>query len=723
VFVRSTADRTRSRHLFIADVVGSIGAALVAFMAWQDALLTVEGLVPYLWIVGILVATRVAVDVSLGLYRHSWRYASVGDMALILLCAAVGSAAAFVIVAATWLARPVTGAEFPGMAFWLVEGTITLLGIAVTRFSIRAASDLRIPHAVASGASTRRRTLLYGAGWAGVTMVRSLNRGRPGGIRPVGFLDDDLSLAGRRVAGLHVFGDHRAIARAARSTGATALLITMPRAAGETVRRVFEIGARVGLEVRTVPPITDLLDGSLDASRIRQVRVEDLLRRPLAKDHTPAAKEVFGGRTVLITGAAGSIGAELARQVLALEPARIALVDQAESPLFYIERELRERVAQPRTVGQSRDVAISAHLVDITDAETVGRLFEGVRPHIVLHAAAYKHVPLLEEHPANAVETNIGGTAVLLDAAEAVEVERFVLVSTDKAVWPSSVMGASKRVAELLVADAARRLGRPWIAVRFGNVLGSNGSVVTIFQDQLERGQPLTITDPEMTRYFMTIPEASWLLLDATAIAEEGNLYVLDMGEPVRVMDIARDLARLAGRDPDSVPYTVVGLRRGEKLHEELFYDQESVQPTSVPKVLRGEMQEPPPHVREDIRGLLSLARRLDAVELGSVLHAYVRIAVESDPGLWGILETGALTSEPLGTRPAIIPPAAPAWAGAAAAVGSQPGRPMVGVPIVPDPGHASFGHALVAELGARAAAGARATSDASVARPAERPT
>ena len=488
-------------------------------------------------------------------------------------------------------------------------------------------------------------------------MARSASRGQAADVIPVGFLDDDPDLVGTRVSGLKVYGGLEALGMAVRVTGATSLLITMPSAAGETIRRIFEAAAEHGLAVRTVPPVTDLLDGSLDASRIRQVRVEDLLRRPLAKEHTPAAHDVFTDRTVVVTGAAGSIGSELARQVTALEPRHIVLIDQAESQLYYIERELDERIAQRRALGLVTDTIISAHLLDVTDVQAVRVLFEQLQPDIVLHAAAYKHVPMLEDHPSKAIETNIGGTVSLLDAAEAVGVERFVLVSTDKAVWPSSVMGASKRVAEMVVADAARRLGRPYLAVRFGNVLGSNGSVVPIFQGQLEKGQPLTITDPEMTRYFMTIPEASWLILDATAIAECGGLYVLDMGEPVRIMDIARDLVKLSGRDPDSVPYKVIGLRKGEKLHEELFYQQESVQPTNVPKVLRAESQSPSEHVREDVRGLLLMTRQVAPAELGRVLHAYVRASVETDEGLWGIVETGGLTSEPLGTRPVVIVP------------------------------------------------------------------
>jgi FlaA1/EpsC-like NDP-sugar epimerase len=342
---------------------------------------------------------------------------------------------------------------------------------------------------------------------------------------------------------------------------------------------------------------------------------------------------------------------------MALEPRHIALLDQAESALFFIERELDDRVRERRDRGLPSDTTISAHLVYIADAQSVRQLFASLRPDIVLHAAAYKHVPMLEDHPSKAVETNIGGTLSVLEAAEANEVDRFVLVSTDKAVWPSSVMGASKRLAEMIVADAAARRGKPYITVRFGNVLGSNGSVVPIFQDQLEKGQPLTITDPEMTRYFMTIPEASWLILDAAAIADSGGLFVLDMGEPVRIIDIAMDLARLSGRDPESVPIKVVGLRKGEKLHEELFYDQETVQPTAVPKVLRAEAPAPPAHVREDVGGLLSMARRLPPSDLARSLHAYVRASVETHEGLWGVVASGGLEAETLGTRPVVIVP------------------------------------------------------------------
>ncbi len=263
------------------------------------------------------------------------------------------------------------------------------------------------------------------------------------------------------------------------------------------------------------------------------------------------------------------------------------------------------------------------------------RLFERERPDVVLHAAAYKHVPMLEDNPSEAVQVNIGGTLSVIDAAAASGVGHFVLVSTDKAVWPSSVMGASKRVAEMLVTDAARRFERPYAAVRFGNVLGSNGSVVPIFQEQLQKGEPLTITDPEMTRYFMTIPEAAWLILDAAALANPGDLFALDMGEPVKIMDLARDLARLSGRDPDSIPIKVTGLRKGEKLHEELFYDQEHVETTEIPKVMRTPSELPPSDVREEVKRLIALADGAHDSEVAASLHAYVRESVAREEEMW----------------------------------------------------------------------------------------
>jgi FlaA1/EpsC-like NDP-sugar epimerase len=305
----------------------------------------------------------------------------------------------------------------------------------------------------------------------------------------------------------------------------------------------------------------------------------------------------------MITGAGGSIGSELARQVYALKPSRLVLVDRAESPLYMVQRELELRALDGG--GQGR---LSIHLANVASRAVVSRLIAETKPAVIFHAAACKHVPMMEEHPSEGVQVNVGGTMAVLSAAVDAGVPRFVLVSTDKAVEPSSVMGATKRLAEWLIEDAAARTGLPYVAVRFGNVLGSAGSVLPIFQSQLENGEALTVTHPEMSRYFMTIQEAGWLILDAAAIGRAGDLFVLDMGEPVKIIDMARDLIRLAGREVASVPIRFTGLRPGEKLHERLFYETENVTRTDIDKIFRVIDSKGPDDIEERARRLLQMA-------------------------------------------------------------------------------------------------------------------
>jgi FlaA1/EpsC-like NDP-sugar epimerase len=636
--LKAAATHARSRHLFVVDVLGMIVASLLAlWLSVGDAALPIPTWVftDFWWLVVLVVAVRNVVSIATGLYQHSWRFASVPDMGRIVVTVLSGSAVAIAIVLVARFLPVVAGQpeylDGAGVTYWVLELFLALAVIALPRFAIRALSEVagRQPRGPSSEAD---RTLLYGAGWAGVMVARSAHRGIDSPVVPVGFLDDDPDIKGRRVAGLPVFGGIEAMARARKRSKATSLLVTMPSASGEAVRRVVDAAMDLGLDVRTVPPMTDLLDGSLDATRIRSVRVEDLLRRPMASDHAPEVKAIFEGRTVLITGAGGSIGSELARQVLAVHPKRLVLVDRAESALYMVQREVEERRSEGMSNGAHwEDVEIVTRLANVVSRPMMQRLFEAERPDIVFHAAAYKHVPMLEDHPSEAVQVNVAGTMSVMDAAAETGVGRLVLVSTDKAVTPSSVMGATKRLAEMLVADTARQRGLPFVAVRFGNVLGSNGSVVPIFQAQLERGQPLTITHPEMTRYFMTIPEAAWLLLDAASLANDhAGLFVLDMGTPVRVLDVARDLVRLSGRDPDSVPIRVVGLRKGEKLHEALFYDEEKAQPTAVPKVLRVDSVEPPRDIRQTALDLIRLANGLDEATLGQKLRAAIAVLDEA---------------------------------------------------------------------------------------------
>lgn len=616
----------RGRHLLVIDVAGTVAAAFVVLVLRYESG-GADRFLHFSPIVAILVLMRVIANLRFGLYSRSWRFTSVPDVQRIVAAVLVGSATTYgLVVVATFVPGVDWTRGFP-RSFWLAEMLMSGAVFAGVRFGIRAASDWA-PRTDPVAHTDRRATLFYGAGRTGALMARSARRKPGAGVVPVGFLDDDPRLAGGLIADLPVFGGLDALDRAISETRADALLITMPSAPGKAIRSVVDAAMTRGLYVRTVPPMTDLLDGTLDAYRIRRVQVEDLLRRETGTEHAPAVRQIIEDRTVLVTGAGGSIGSELARQVYALRPRRLILVDRAESALYLVEVELATRRSHDTRLGDVR-----AHLANVASRSTMRRLIFDERPDVIFHAAAYKHVPMLETHPSDAVHVNIGGTLSLLDAAEAAGVGRFVLVSTDKAVRPTSVMGASKRVAEMLVADSAQRTGRPYVSVRFGNVLGSNGSVVPIFQEQLEKSEPLTITHPDVSRYFMTIAEASWLIVDAAAIGASGDLFVLDMGEPIRIIDLARDLVRLAGRDPDTQRIDIVGLRQGEKLHEDLFYDSERVEPTSVPKVLRATTRPAAPPLRDDVLAFLDMATGEREEELRMALLLYAGATAEPSAG------------------------------------------------------------------------------------------
>jgi FlaA1/EpsC-like NDP-sugar epimerase len=651
--VRRYAARLRGRYLLAIDLVGIVVATYLALAIRFDRI-SAPLLVPaFPVVVGLLVAIHTGINIRLGLYSRRWRSASVPDLERIIAAVGLGSLVSMIsFYVASSLGRTTWADGFP-RSFWLAEALLSVAIVGGVRFGIRAASDLvRSPrHTVASD---RRATLLYGAGHTGVMLARSARRDPRSGVVPVGFLDDDPSLTGGTVAEIPVYGGLQSMGRAVAETGAQTLLITMPSAQGSDVRRVVDTALALSLDVRTVPSMTDLLDGSVDAYRVRRVRVEDLLRRPVVTEHAAGVEEIIRDQTVLITGGGGSIGSELARQVFALGPRRLVLVDRAETPLYLVQREL-----ETRRNHQKEGCELRVHLANVASRAAMERLVAAEAPSVIFHAAAYKHVPMMEEQPSDSVQVNVGGTLVLLDAAAAAGVDRFVLVSTDKAVRPTSIMGASKRIAEMLVADAARRTGRPYVSVRFGNVLGSSGSVVPIFQKQLEDGEPLTITDSDMTRFFMVIPEAAWLILDAAALGRSGDLFVLDMGEPIRIVDLARDLVRLAGRDPESQPIETVGLRPGEKLHEQLFYDAEQVEPTVSTKVLRALAPPAPPDVRDHVRRLLGLANGDQDDALRDALLGYVRsvdgptaraVATDSSKAN-GPGRLGGVTSQPAAVR------------------------------------------------------------------------
>lgn len=593
----------RGRHLFVVDLA-VIALAIVGAMVLRfDSFSFVDEALIYFPAALFPFVVRPPINILGGLYARAWAYASVGELARIALVVLAGSLVGIVFFYGLLVPLGIPGTTTPvgtfPRSFFVLEGLLTLAGMGGARFVIRASTEWKGWRPGDPDRRARLRadgdgqvaTLVYGAGDVGATVLRTISGARDGlGMRIVGLLDDDPRKRNQIIRGKKVLGSLEELEDIARVTGAHRLLIAIPSASGDVVRRAVGDATALGLETRTVPSLDELVSGRLGAAAIREVQVEDLLRREPVVIDEPALRDLVRGESVLVTGAGGSIGSELARQVFELDPAALILLDRAEGPLYDIDRELTllgERDSGTATRGGHHRARLETRLANVASLESVRRVIEDDPPVMVLHAAAYKHVPMMEHHPADAVYTNVGGTLAALRASLDDGVQRFVLVSTDKAVQPTSVMGATKRLAEIAVAAAARESGRRFVAVRFGNVLGSSGSVVPLFQRQLREGVPLTITDPEMTRYFMTIPEASRLILQASLFGEPGDLFVLDMGEPVRIVDLARDLARLAGRDPDSVPFRYIGLRPGEKLHESLFYEVESSEMTAHAKVLR----------------------------------------------------------------------------------------------------------------------------------------
>jgi FlaA1/EpsC-like NDP-sugar epimerase len=488
-----------------------------------------------------------------------------------------------------------------------------LLGIRVLRRSLyeRYEKDLHLP---APGRHrSRKRALLVGAGRTGLLAVRELLSQKAGELEVVGFVDDDPRKQGSVIHGVKVLGTTDDLAELVRELDVERVVVTMVRVDRETLWGLVRTGQRIGVEVRIVPGWFEILEGKINFSRLRKVRIEDLLGRESVRIEEEPLANFLAGRRVLVTGAGGSIGAELARQVARRGPRELILVERAEPALFTVERELRELWPE---------VPMRPLVADAGDGERMGTILERWRPEILLHAAAHKHVPLMESNPAEAVRNNVLATHRLGELAGAAGVERFVLVSTDKAVRPTSVMGATKRLAELAIQELDRRHRTRYLAVRFGNVLGSTGSVIPIFREQIENKGPVTVTDPEMKRYFMTIPEAAQLVLYSAGMGEGGEIFILDMGEPVKILDLARDMIRLAGLVPgEDVEIRFTGLRPGEKLFEELECDEERLAKTRHPKIFIGRLQ---PYPTERIVEALGRLDRLSRDGHEGELRSYL---------------------------------------------------------------------------------------------------
>ena len=486
------------------------------------------------------------------------------------------------------------------------------------------------------GEGRRKPVLLVGAGRAGVLAVREIVGRGDMDIEPIGFVDDDPLKQGTVIHGLRVLGTTHDIPELARRMPIDHVILTIAETAPQSLQRIVEICERERLKVRSIPGLYELLQGKVAFSRFRDVDLNDLLGRDPVKLDLGALEGFLTGKTVMVTGAGGSIGSELARQIARFRPGRLVLFERAEFALFDVDRELG---------GLWPDLAIEPVVGDVRDEERVRQVLDALAPEVIFHAAAHKHVPLMESNPAEAVKNNVLGTDSLGRLAGEAGVEAFILISTDKAVRPTSVMGATKRVAELVVQDLDREIpGTRFLAVRFGNVLGSAGSVIEIFRDQISHGGPVTVTHPDMQRYFMTIPEAAQLVLQAGAMGEGGEIFVLDMGEPVRIVDLAEKMITLSGFTPgEDIEIRVTGTRPGEKLFEEIGLDAEGMEKTRHPKIFIGRLH---PHPTERLADAIVRLGDLAAAGRSAEIRAY----------LAGLLPEATLTLEGKQPAPSDLP-------------------------------------------------------------------
>ncbi len=565
-----------SRHRIWQLAVDAVLVALAWFLAFQ---LRFDHGVPRFYTtlfqhtIAPVVVINLVVFVAFGFYNHWWRYVSLRDMWTIVRGVTIACLVADLTV---YLVSPVHHVRLPRSIAFL-DWLLTLALVAGVRLLARTITE----RPSATGIVARgKEVLVVGAGDAAQLILREMLKTSTLGYTPIGLVDDDPRKKNLRLHGVRVLGTTAQLGSILRDTRPDEVLIAIPSASGEKRQEIVTVAQNEGVPVKTLPGLYELIAGDVTLAQIRPVQVEDVLGREPVEVDLEEVASYLADQTVLVTGAGGSIGAEICRQVSQLGAARVILVDQSEPALFEIEREL---------VGERGFPPAIPVIADVKNRARMRQIFESYKPKVVFHAAAYKHVPLMEANPLESVRNNVLATQVIADVAVEFGAERFVLISTDKALNPQAIYGQCKTICEWIIEAYGHQddIDTRFVAVRFGNVLGSSGSVITIFRRQIEKGGPVTITDPDMTRYFMTTPEAVALVVQAGGIGGRGEIYVLDMGEPVRIVDLAENMIRLSGKEPEDIPIKVVGVRAGEKMHEELIGESETASPTGHPKIMR----------------------------------------------------------------------------------------------------------------------------------------
>ncbi len=586
----------------------AIDMALAALSAWGAYAMRFGLPIPTLYrrsevvYIGLSIAVKLFIELSFNLHRQSWRSIGIRDLmqlfrAVVVVLLIMGSAS-FLLGNEFRISRSIPS----------IDALLTLICWGGVRLAARIFQEGRLRSLLKGD---NKRVLIIGAGEAGILIAREMLRHPEAGLIPVGFLDDDPEKVGTTFVGYPVFGALDHLAAVTKRVAVDEILIAIPSARGDVIRSILDAARIEEIPARIVPGVWEVISGKVSISSIRDVEVEDLLNREPVQLAIGEIADYIRGKRILVTGAGGSIGSEIVRQLLPFFPQHVVLLGRGENSLFQIQQKLRN----------SHFSAFTVVVADVRNRERMSRIFDRFQPQVVFHAAAHKHVPLMEENPEEAVLNNVFGTKNLVDLSLSGGVEAFVNISTDKAVNPTSVMGASKRVAEMVVRRAATQAkdGQSFVSVRFGNVLGSRGSVLPIFKEQIRQGGPVTVTHPDMTRYFMTIPEAAQLVLQAGGMKRNGSVFVLDMGEPVRIVDLARDLITLSGLVPgEDIEIVFTGMRPGEKLFEQLLTAEEGTEASHFKKIFMARDNDLP----EDFATLL--------VELRSTAEAENRDAIRA---------------------------------------------------------------------------------------------
>lgn len=565
----------------------------------------------YWWLLLLTVAIRIGAFQSYGLYISIWRYASMKELLNVVKAITFSS---FIIMSILFIAK---GMSFP-TSILIVDWAFNIIGIGGVRVMLRLFRDYSVARKNRHQTHGVDNVLIIGAGDAGETIVREMLRSSSHKYKILGFIDDEPRKLGQHIHQIAVLGTTEDIPKLCEKYDIDEAICAIPSLPGHQIRRIMQLCEKSKIGFRVTPGLNDIIDGKVSINQIREVQIEDLLGRDIIKTDISDISKYISGSTVLVTGAGGSIGSELCRQILHLSPSQLLLLDHAENHVYHIDMEIRN-------MGYNH-VTIIPIVADVKNRERLESLFARYKPDLIFHAAAYKHVPLMEENVGEVIQNNIMGTQNILEMAHEHQVKNFVLISTDKAVNSTNCMGASKRACEIMMQSIAQYSQTKFSAVRFGNVLDSDGSVVPLFKKQIARGGPITVTHPDVIRFFMTIPEAVSLVIKAGALCVGGEIFILDMGEPVKILNLAKDMIHLSGLEEDrDIEIKFIGLRPGEKLYEELYFNKEELRKTEHKKIM---IAQPPQYnadcVRSSIQALIAQVGVLDPEDLKAGLFNFI---------------------------------------------------------------------------------------------------